>query len=99
MVETFWQKSADSEEGLVSCDTFVVMSDATVTGEIIFGKNSDRPNGEVQEVVYFPSKTYNDGAMLKCTYIEIDQASHTLDVILSKPAWMWGAEMGANSVS
>ena len=36
MVETFWQKSADgnSEEGLVSCDTFVVMSDATVSGEV-----------------------------------------------------------------
>ena len=32
----------------------------------------------------------------KCTYIEIDQAPKTLDVILSKPAWMWGAEMGAN---
>ena len=33
---------------------------------------------------------------LQCTYIEIDQASKTLAVILSKPAWMWGAEMGAN---
>jgi len=34
---------------------------------------------------------------LKCTYIEIDQVDETLAVILSKPAWMWGAEMGANS--
>lgn len=32
----------------------------------------------------------------QCTYIEIDQASFTFPVILSKPAWMWGAEMGAN---
>ena len=31
-----------------------------------------------------------------CTYIEIDQAPKTHAVILSKPAWMWGAEMGAN---
>ena len=26
------------------------------------------------------------------------KVSHTLGVILSKPAWMWGAEMGANQV-
>ena len=34
----------------------------------------------------------------QCTYIEVDQAERTLSVVLSKPAWMWGAEMGANSV-
>ena len=34
--------------------------------------------------------------LFQCTYIEIEQASHTYAVILSKPAWMWGAEMGAN---
>jgi hypothetical protein len=34
---------------------------------------------------------------VKCTYIEIDQAPSTYPCILSKPDWMWGAEMGANS--
>lgn len=34
--------------------------------------------------------------MSQCTYTEIDQVPHTHAVILSKPAWMWGAEMGAN---
>lgn len=32
----------------------------------------------------------------KCTYIEIEQVAHTHAVVLSKPAWLWGAEMGAN---
>lgn len=32
----------------------------------------------------------------QCTYIEVDQVKETFAVILSKPAWMWGAEMGAN---
>lgn len=32
----------------------------------------------------------------KCTYIEIEQVMHTHAVVLSKPAWLWGAEMGAN---
>ena len=33
---------------------------------------------------------------LQCTYIEVEQVEHTHAVILSKPSWMWGAEMGAN---
>ncbi|XP_043851405.1 secernin-3 isoform X3 [Dromiciops gliroides] len=32
----------------------------------------------------------------KCTYIEIEQAVETYAVILSRPSWLWGAEMGAN---
>ena len=30
----------DFDEGLVSCDTFVVMGGVTNTGEVVFGKNS-----------------------------------------------------------
>ncbi len=32
----------------------------------------------------------------QCTFISIDQSPETYGVILSKPSWMWGAEMGAN---
>lgn len=46
---------------LRGCDTFVVLPPLTAHGGIIFGKNSDRPNQEVQEIVYFPPKTYNAG--------------------------------------
>lgn len=38
-----------------SCDTFVVLPPLTKHG-VVFGKNSDRPNGEVQEVVYYPAE-------------------------------------------
>ncbi len=34
--------------------------------------------------------------LIQCTYIQIPQASKTYRCILSKPAWCWGAEMGAN---
>ncbi|XP_023330377.1 secernin-3 isoform X2 [Eurytemora carolleeae] len=84
-----------SSEGLVSCDTFIVMRDSTVSGETIFGKNSDRPKGEIQEVVFIPSKK-NESKTLKCTYIIVEQVPATYAVFLSKPEWMWGAEMGAN---
>jgi dipeptidase len=36
------------------------------------------------------------GSRVRCTYIEIPQAAHTHAVILSRPFWMFGAEMGVN---
>ena len=35
-----------------SCDTFVVLPDVSRENTVIFGKNSDRPIGEVQEVIF-----------------------------------------------
>jgi secernin len=78
------------------CDTFVALPDATVDGSVIFGKNSDRPAGEIQDVVTLAAQTYSKGQRVQCTSIEIPQVEHTIAVILSKPRWMWGAEMGAN---
>lgn len=43
-----------------SCDTFVALPPSTEGQNIVFGKNSDRPCDEVQEVVYFPSKSYEE---------------------------------------
>ncbi|XP_049517478.1 secernin-2 isoform X3 [Dermacentor silvarum] len=79
-----------------SCDTFVALPPATRNDCIVFGKNSDRPAGEVQEVVYVPKTHHSTSTKLQCTYIEVDQVAETCAVMLSKPAWMWGAEMGAN---
>ncbi|XP_062861948.1 secernin-3 [Trichomycterus rosablanca] len=79
-----------------SCDTFVALPPATEGQRIVFGKNSDRPCDEVQEVVYFPAKDFSPGEKVECTYIKIEQAAHTYAVVLSRPAWLWGAEMGAN---
>ncbi|KAF5271317.1 hypothetical protein FQA39_LY08115 [Lamprigera yunnana] len=76
-----------------SCDTFVVLPPLTRHG-VVFGKNCDRPRGEVQEVVYFPAN--ETSSTIKCTYIEVESGGPTKAVILSKPSWIWGAEMGAN---
>ncbi|BET00496.1 secernin [Nesidiocoris tenuis] len=82
---------------LTGCDTFVVLGSHTEQGGIVFGKNSDRPAGEPQEIVHFPASKHDPGSKLTATYIEIDQVENTLAVILSRPTWLWGAEMGANS--
>ena len=78
------------------CDTFVALPDVTLNGELIFGKNSDRPSGEIQDVVSFPAQQHAAGDTVQCTYLQIPKASQTFAVILSKPRWMWGAEMVAN---
>jgi hypothetical protein len=49
----------------VSCDTFVVLPPLTAHGGVIFGKNSDRPKGEVQELIYQPAQQYTAGEQLQ----------------------------------
>lgn len=78
------------------CDTLIATKLATSNGIAVFGKNSDRPPNEGQSMVYFPAATHKAGSSLKCTYIEIPQVEKTYAVLLSKPFWMWGAEMGVN---
>jgi secernin len=57
------------------CDTFVSLPDATLDGSVIFGKNSDRPEGEIQDVVTFPAQTYSQGEHVQCIYIQIPVVS------------------------
>ncbi|TRY66736.1 hypothetical protein DNTS_033077 [Danionella cerebrum] len=79
-----------------SCDCFVSLPPGSKDDHVIFGKNSDRPREEVQEVVYFPASVHPPASTVQCTYISIPQAPCTHAVVLSRPAWLWGAEMGAN---
>ncbi|NP_001072449.1 secernin-2 [Xenopus tropicalis] len=79
-----------------SCDCFVSLPPASLASVVLFGKNSDRPRDEVQEIVFRPAGSHPPGSKLKCTYIEVEQVAETLAVLLSRPAWLWGAEMGAN---
>ncbi|OPL10796.1 MAG: hypothetical protein AVO34_09840 [Firmicutes bacterium ML8_F2] len=78
------------------CDTMVALGNATLDGTVIFAKNSDRQPNEPLLTIRVPRKIYLPGTKVKCTYIEIDQALETFEVLLLKPSWMWGAEMGAN---
>lgn len=49
----------------LSCDTFVALPPAAPGGRVVFGKNSDRPADEVQEVVHFPAAVHPPGAALE----------------------------------
>jgi secernin len=73
------------------CDTFVT---GAVDGVRWFGKNSDREPDEVQLLEVLPPRT--TGGSVRCTHVSVPDVARTRTVILSRPAWMWGAEIGVN---
>lgn len=78
------------------CDTVVALGNVTADGATIFGKNSDREPNEAHHLLRVPRAVHPPGSMVKCTYIEIPQVEETYEVLLSKPYWIWGGEMGTN---
>ena len=78
------------------CDTLVVTGEATLDGVTIFGKNSDREPNEAHHVISVPAADHPVGSNVECTHMAIPQVAHTHAVLLAKPYWIWGAEMGAN---
>lgn len=78
------------------CDTFIAMPASTADGSVLFGKNSDREPDEAQALEYHPGDLHSLDTRVTCTYIQIPQVNETYAVLISRPFWMWGAEMGAN---
>ena len=81
---------------MLSCDTLVLTADFSAYNSNMLAKNSDRPLGESQPLVWVPAADHSPGDMLQCTYISIPQAAHTYGILGSKPYWIWGFEMGVN---
>ncbi|MHA1729920.1 MAG: C69 family dipeptidase [Promethearchaeota archaeon] len=78
------------------CDTFVVLGKHTKNGKTLFAKNSDRDPDETQNIVFLHGGDHLPDETVECTYMKIPQVEKTYDVILSKPFWMWGGEIGVN---
>ncbi len=74
------------------CDTVVVVGDDGV----LFAKNSDRDANEGQGLEWCPAVDHPADTVVAATWVEVPQVAHTHAVLLSRPFWMWGAEMGAN---
>jgi secernin len=63
---------------------------------VLFAKNSDRDANEAQLLEWHPRREGGRSSRLRCTWIEIAEAPLRHAVLLSRPFWTWGAEMGAN---
>ncbi len=74
------------------CDTFVVRGDAGT----VLAKNSDRDPNEAQLWEWTPAAEHPGTAWSHTTYVDLPQVARTHATVVSRPWWMWGAEMGAN---
>lgn len=78
------------------CDTFAALSAQTARGATLFAKNSDRERNEAQVLEVHPRRRRSDSGQMRLTYQSIPEVEETHAVLISRPFWMWGAEMGAN---
>ena len=65
-------------------------------GTALFGKNSDRSPNEPQTLYYYPSMTYPKKSFMT-TYLQVESAEKTKAILISRPSWLWGGEMGVNT--
>lgn len=72
--------------------------------EIVYIKGENRESNKLKVHlqffnidIYYEQYFYFKHVFLQCTYIEIQDTDGPVNsIILSKPSWMWGAEMGSN---
>jgi len=72
------------------CDTIGIVGESA-----LFAKNSDRSPNEPQVVECIPAARHSE-KNLKTTYITVEQVPETRALLLSRPVWLWGGEMGVN---
>lgn len=77
------------------CDILIATPESTKDGDTIFAKNSDRPPNEAQIIDIIKDREPR-GLEASMTHIDFPEIGPLNDIIISRPWWMWGAEMGVN---
>jgi len=77
-------------------DIIAIKKEETLHGSLIFAKNSSHSPNEAFLTLRVEAKDFGSGGRLRTSTIEIPQASHTYGMVIQKPKWCWGAEVGMN---
>lgn len=78
------------------CDSLVALGSRTASGRTLFAKNSDRPPYEQQVLCIGMPRRAKE--RVRATYIEVEgHRSETIECVMSRPRWCWGAEHGVNA--
>jgi len=77
------------------CDIILATPKATKHKILLFGKNSDRHPDEPQILEVIPRRRHEEDT-LRLRYVKIPQVKETYAVLISRPWWTYGAEMGMN---
>jgi hypothetical protein len=73
----------------------VALPQATANGQVIFGKNSDRPANEAQPLELHARASHSDG-YAGAQFVKVPQAGVTYRHVGSRPHWCAGYEHGFN---
>lgn len=79
-----------------SCDTMVALPSVTAGGDVVFAKNSDRPQDECQPLMMQRRATHREGEAFRCLFVNVPQVGTTWRHVGSRPWWCVGYEHGFN---
>jgi dipeptidase len=74
----------------------VALGDATVHGQTLFAHSSDQQPQDIQVLQRVPGRAHEAGENVSTQFLELPQARHTLTVLGSQPAGVWGYTHGLN---
>ena len=82
---------------VLACDQLVVLGKASADGNVIWAKNSNRPNEECMTFSKYPGGRHSTNEMVQInSHLKIPQAPVTYTVMGGHPYWAWGMEFATN---
>ena len=95
VIALLWSGAGDMQVAF-SCDTWVVMPDASASGLMMLGKTSDVAYFECEPFVRWEGKEHRPGTTIDLQFRKIPQVSRTYTVLGASQFWVWGGEQGIN---
>jgi hypothetical protein len=80
----------------MASDMVVALAGATTEGQTLFGHNSNRPAGEVPELVREPGRAFAPGEAVVTAALRVPQVRQTASVLASRALGAWGYQHGVN---